>query len=92
MTIEALRCGSCMATRRPVAVAEKDSRIIDWIESAPNRMWTIDEPSDPVSSDVQELVTELIATDAAVAWIVSALDRWKRITFLLDVLGQLPER
>ncbi len=49
-------------------------------------------PTGPVSEDVAELTDRLQADGANVAWIVSALDRWKRVPFLLDVLDRCAER
>lgn len=40
------------------------------------------------SPDVAELVTALEQRGAKVGWIVSALDRWKRVPFLLEVLDR----
>ena len=50
------------------------------------------DPTGPVSGDVAELTDRLKADGANVAWIVSALDRWKRVPFLLDVLDRCAER
>ncbi len=49
-------------------------------------------PIGPVSDDVAELTAGLQRNGANVAWIVSALDRWKRVPFLLDVLDHCAER
>jgi glycosyltransferase involved in cell wall biosynthesis len=52
----------------------------------------IDHPSDPMSPEIVDLVAELTATDATVGWIVSALDRWKRVPFLLEILDAVADR
>ena len=52
----------------------------------------IDEPSSSVSADVEQLVAELTATGATVGWIVSALDRWKRVPLLLDIIDAVAAR
>ncbi len=49
-------------------------------------------PVGEVSADVATLVDELQATEAKLGWIVSALDRWKRVPFLLEVLDACAER
>ncbi len=49
-------------------------------------------PVGPVSDDVSELVAKLRADGSTVGWIVSALDRWKRVPFLLDVLDRCADR
>ncbi len=49
-------------------------------------------PAGPVGDDVAELVDKLTAEGARVAWIVSALDRWKRVPFLIEVLDRCAER
>jgi glycosyltransferase involved in cell wall biosynthesis len=49
-------------------------------------------PSGTVSDDVAELVAELNASGARLGWIVSALDRWKRVPFLIEVLDACAER
>lgn len=49
-------------------------------------------PTGPVSGDVTEMVAKLKADRAKVCWIVSALDRWKRVPFLIDVLDRCAER
>lgn len=49
----------------------------------------VDAPSGPVSSDVQHLVDELSTQASQVGWIVSALDRWKRVPYLLDVIDRV---
>lgn len=49
-------------------------------------------PTGAVSPDVAELVAALRADGARVGWIVSALDRWKRVPFLIDVLDACRDR
>ncbi len=49
-------------------------------------------PTGTVSGDVAELVSDLSARSAKVGWIVSALDQWKRVPFLIDVLDRCAER
>jgi hypothetical protein len=54
-------------------------------------------PSGPVSDDVAALVADLRhggpdGGPATVGWIVSALDRWKRVPFLIEVLDGCAER
>ena len=49
-------------------------------------------PSGTVSQDVAALVAELNASGARLGWIVSALDRWKRVPFLIEVLDACAER
>ncbi|MGI9595698.1 MAG: glycosyltransferase family 4 protein [Acidimicrobiales bacterium] len=48
-------------------------------------------PTGPVSDDVARLVAELEADRAVVGWIVSALDRWKRVPYLIEVLDRCAE-
>lgn len=43
----------------------------------------------PPSDDVARLVDRLTTEKKRVGWIVSALDRWKRVPFLLDVLDRI---
>ncbi len=43
-------------------------------------------PTSTPSDDVASLVDRLRREDKRVGWIVSALDRWKRVPFLLEVL------
>jgi glycosyltransferase involved in cell wall biosynthesis len=43
-------------------------------------------PTEPVSADVERLAAELREGGAKVGWIVSALDGWKRVPFLLEIL------
>jgi len=40
----------------------------------------------PVSDEVAQLVSDVAGRSSRVGWIVSALDRWKRVPFLLEVL------
>jgi glycosyltransferase involved in cell wall biosynthesis len=51
-----------------------------------------DAGQDDPSADVAELVASLRDRNANVGWIVSALDRWKRVPFLIDVLDRCAER
>ncbi len=44
------------------------------------------------SADVAALVASLAAEGNRVAWIVSALDRWKRVPFLIEILDRCAER
>lgn len=52
----------------------------------------IDQPSGPVSADIGQLVAELTEAGANVGWIVSALDRWKRVGFLVDIIDAVRAR
>lgn len=49
-------------------------------------------PTEAPSAEVAELVGRLKAERRRVGWIVSALDRWKRVPFLLEVLDLVAER
>ena len=49
-------------------------------------------PVGPPSDDVARLVAELRGRGATVGWIVSALDRWKRVPFLVEVLDACAAR
>ncbi len=49
-------------------------------------------PDGPPSDDVAELVGRLRSEGATVAWIVSALDRWKRVPFLIEILDACAAR
>lgn len=49
-------------------------------------------PEGEVTGDVAALVEQLRASDAKLGWIVSALDRWKRVPFLIEVLDACAAR
>lgn len=50
------------------------------------------DPAAEPSDDVAELVASLTDQGSRVAWVVSALDRWKRVPFLIEVLDRCAER
>lgn len=49
-------------------------------------------PTGPVSEPIARLVEEVRNRTDRIGWIVSALDRWKRVPFLLDILDATRER
>lgn len=83
------------------AYTERSADVFESIGVDRNRMTVVQNsldvealrnPVDPVSDDVARLVATFRSEGAKVAWIVSALDRWKRVPFLLDVLDSCAER
>lgn len=83
------------------AYTERSREVFESIGVPPDRVTVVQNsldtsevecPSEPMSPDVERLVAELTGTEATVGWIVSALDRWKRVPFLLDVVDAVAAR
>lgn len=68
-----------------------DDRHITVVQNAIDTR-TLTEPSGSISEPIAQLVGTVSARTDRIGWIVSALDRWKRIPFLLEILDATRER
>lgn len=78
-------------TERSAAVFRSLGVPVDRITVVQNSVdvHAIVDPTGPPSPDVAELVAGLVDRRARVGWIVSALDRWKRVPLLLDIVDRI---
>jgi len=80
------------------AYTEQSAQVFRTIGVDPNRITVVQnstdtswatESSGAVSADVAELLAQAQSHGSRVGWMVSALDSWKRIPFLIDVLDAI---
>jgi glycosyltransferase involved in cell wall biosynthesis len=83
------------------AYTERSAEVFRSIGAAPERITVVQNaidtrslthPEGEVSGEVARLLAEVRDRGARVGWMVSALDRWKRVPFLIDVLDATRKR
>lgn len=83
------------------AYTDRSRAVFESIGVSPDRITVVQnstdtsslrDPTGEPSAEVAQLVDRLRSQNRRVGWIVSALDRWKRVPFLLEVLDAVAER
>lgn len=83
------------------AYTEQSEAVFRSIGADPDRITVVQNSMDtaylsghgePPSPDIKELCQQLSASAGRVGWMVSALDRWKRLEFLIEILDRIESK